>query len=204
MTLFNIILTFYFFLTIGYFIVVNLSYMIALVVSYQAILDYAYKEWVHNYRLVTQSKLAPAVSIIVPAFNEQAVVVESLKSLLKIAYQRFEVVVVNDGSKDGTLKALTEAFRLRPSKNVYRAFLPTARVRGLFRSLDPEYHNLIVIDKENGGKGDALNAGVNVAKYDYVCCIDADSMLEQDALQKVLGRRECDRRGGNRPGCEWL
>lgn len=186
MTVFESILSVYFLLTIVYFVAVNLLYMISLVISFQAILEYSYNEWVHRYRLLMQSKLAPSVSIIVPAYNEEAGVVESAKSLLKLSYPTFEVVIVNDGSKDRTMKVLSEAFRLRPAKKLYRGFVPTAPVRGLYRSMEPAYQNLLVVDKENGGKGDALNVGVNVAKYEHVCCIDADSILEQDALQKVI------------------
>jgi cellulose synthase/poly-beta-1,6-N-acetylglucosamine synthase-like glycosyltransferase len=186
MTTLDTILTAYFFLTIAYFVGVNLSYMISLVVSYQEIMGYTVKEWVHNYRVVNQSELAPPVSVIVPAYNEQLGVVDSVRSLLKLSYQKFEVVVVNDGSKDRTLEALSEAFKLRPAKSLYRPLVPTQRVRGMYRSMEPAHQNLVIVDKDNGGKGDALNAGINVAKHEYVCCIDADSILEQDALQKVM------------------
>jgi cellulose synthase/poly-beta-1,6-N-acetylglucosamine synthase-like glycosyltransferase len=132
---------------------------------------------------VFTSPLTPAISVLVPAFNEEAVIVESVRSLLALRYPRHEVIVVNDGSDDGTLSVLTRAFDLVPIRKALRVGLDTAAIRAVY--VARANHGLVVIDKENGGRSDALNAGVNAARHPYVCVIDADSLLEEDALLKV-------------------
>jgi cellulose synthase/poly-beta-1,6-N-acetylglucosamine synthase-like glycosyltransferase len=130
-----------------------------------------------------RSPITPGISVLVPAFNEEAVIVESVRSLLALRYPVHEVVVVNDGSTDRTLHALREAFDLAPVRKVLRDAIPTKPVLGTWVSRS--HPNLLVVDKENGGRSDALNAGVNAARHPYVCVIDADSLLEEDALLKV-------------------
>ncbi len=132
---------------------------------------------------VFRSPLTPGVSVVVPAFNEHMVIVESVRSLLALRYPSHEVVVVNDGSDDETLSVLREAFELAPVRKVLRDAIPTKAIRGTYASRT--HRNLLVVDKENGGRSDALNAGVNAARHPYVCVIDADSLLEEDALLKV-------------------
>ena len=132
---------------------------------------------------VFRSPLTPGVSVIVPAFNEQAVIVDSVRSLLALRYPRHEVVVVSDGSTDRTIAVLEEEFDLAPVRVALRNGISTAAVRATYVSRT--HPNLLVVDKENGGRSDALNAGVNAARNPYVCVIDADSMLEPDALLKV-------------------
>ena len=171
---------------ITYFICLNLAYTLFLVLSFREIVIYLRHNSFSNYRLMVQSELTPPVSILAPAYNEEATVSESVKSLLKMNYGKYEVVVINDGSKDNTLERLVNEFGMYRSKATYHPLLAAKPVRGLYRSKKPEYKNLVVVDKENGGKADALNVGINVARYAYVCCIDADSVLEDDALQKVV------------------
>ena len=130
-----------------------------------------------------RSPLTPGVSVLVPAFNEEAVIVESVRSLLALRYPKHEVVVVNDGSGDDTLAALRRAFDLAPVRLALRQLIPTAAVRATYVSR--VHRGLVVVDKENGGRSDALNAGINAARQPYVCVIDADSLLEPDALLKV-------------------
>jgi cellulose synthase/poly-beta-1,6-N-acetylglucosamine synthase-like glycosyltransferase len=132
---------------------------------------------------VFRSPLTPGVSVLVPAFNEQAVIVESVRSLLALRYPIHEVVVVNDGSTDETLAVLRDAFDLASVRKVVRDSIPTKPIRGTYVSRT--HPNLLVVDKENGGRSDALNVGINAARHPYVCVIDADSLLEEDALLKV-------------------
>jgi len=132
---------------------------------------------------IFRSPLTPGVSVIVPAYNEQAVIVESVRSLLALRYPRHEVVVVNDGSDDRTLAMLEHTFAIAPVRKAVREGIPTAAVRGTYVSR--VHRNLLVVDKENGGRSDALNAGINAARHPYVCVVDADSLLEQDSLLKV-------------------
>lgn len=132
---------------------------------------------------VFRSPLTPGISVLVPAFNEEAVIVESVRSLLALRYPRHEVVVVNDGSADNTVGALKDAFDLVPVRKAMRDGVATAAVHGTYVSRRDR--RLLVVDKDNGGRSDALNAGLNAARHPYLCVIDADSLLEEDALLKV-------------------
>jgi len=123
---------------------------------------------------------APPISLIAPAYNESASIVESTRSMLSIRYPHCEVLVVNDGSKDDTLDKLIKNFALRPSARDFESVTPHKPIRQIYQS--QKYPNLIVIDKENGGKADALNAGIDVSRSPLFCSVDADSMLDADAL----------------------
>ena len=130
------------------------------------------------------AELSPPIALLVPAFNEEVSIVESLRSMLALNYPHFEIVAINDGSKDGTLQAMIEGFELVP---VARTFDETVRhkpIRGLYGS--PRHPRLLVVDKENGGKSDALNAGINLSRAPIFCAIDADSILESDALLRAV------------------
>jgi cellulose synthase/poly-beta-1,6-N-acetylglucosamine synthase-like glycosyltransferase len=123
---------------------------------------------------------APPISLIAPAYNESLNIVESTRSLLSIRYPHYEVIVVNDGSKDDTLQKLIDNFDLVPSLRAHDNLVPHKPIRRIFRSR--LYNNLVVVDKENGGKADALNVGIDVSRSPLFCAVDADSMLESDAL----------------------
>ncbi|MDD2914792.1 MAG: glycosyltransferase [Gallionella sp.] len=129
------------------------------------------------------SGLEPPISLLVPAFNEQSSIAASVHSMLQLSYQEFEIIVINDGSKDDTLKVLEREFSLIPFPEAYHQQLATQPIRGVYRST--RYNNLRVIDKDNGGKADSLNAGINAARYPLFCAVDADSILQRDSLQKV-------------------
>ena len=107
----------------------------------------------------------------------------SINSLISLRYPEFQVVVVSDGSTDATLERLIKAFKLQPSQRVVRHLLPTKEVHGIYESA--YVPNLVVVDKANGGKADALNCGINLARYPLVCCMDGDSLLENDALLRI-------------------
>ena len=126
----------------------------------------------------------PQISIIVPAYNEAATIANSIQSLLQLRYPEYEIIVVNDGSKDDTIDVLRRAFELKPFPEAYGRDLPTQPIRATYHS--SIYANVRVIDKENGGKADSLNAGINLSVYPLFCCIDADSVLAQDSLYRVV------------------
>ncbi|MDX1448127.1 MAG: glycosyltransferase family 2 protein [Acidimicrobiia bacterium] len=126
------------------------------------------------------SDLAPPVSIVVPAYNEEVGIVDSIRSMAMVSYPRFEIVVANDGSTDGTLAALIEAFDLFEVPYPVRSSIDTAPIRRIFVSRQPI--NLTVVDKENGGRADALNAAVNAARFPYVLATDADVIIDPMAL----------------------
>ena len=131
------------------------------------------------------SHLQMPISLVVPAYNEAATIATSVRALLQLRYQHFEVIIVNDGSKDATLETLIREFELVPFPEAYRVQIKTKPVRGVYRSL--KHPNLRVIDKENGGsKADASNAGINAARYPIFYCGDADSILDPHALEHVV------------------
>ncbi len=130
------------------------------------------------------SAIVPPITLMAPAYNESATVENSVLSLLALDYPRFEVIVINDGSKDDTLQVLKDRFELQPVQRDYEPAMSHAPIRGLYQSRSHE--RLIVIDKENGGKADALNAGLNLARSPIVCSMDADSILESDSLLRAV------------------
>jgi len=136
------------------------------------------------WRRMLTSPLAPRISVLVPAYNESASIVDSVTNLLSLTYPNLEVIAVSDGSTDDTLERLTTAFNMAPVLPVFRRLIPTAEIKQLFRS--PDDARLVVVDKQNGGKADALNAAVNMASGELVCAIDADTVVAHNALQQLL------------------
>jgi len=137
-----------------------------------------------DFSIVRSSPFTIPVSVIAPAYNEEVCVSACVRSLLALDYPEYEVIVVNDGSTDGTLRRLTEDFDLQPAAPLYRRVIDTSEVQQIYRSrVDPR---LTVIDKANGGKADALNAGANFARFRYLCCVDSDTVYHADAMLKGM------------------
>ena len=130
-----------------------------------------------------QSVLDPPISLLIPAYNEAATIAATVRSALQLTYSQFEIIVINDGSRDDTLQTLVREFSLLPFPEAYRIQLKTQVVRGIYRSTT--YPQLRVVDKENGGKADSLNAGINAARYPLFCGVDADSILQRNCLELV-------------------
>jgi peptidoglycan-N-acetylglucosamine deacetylase len=171
----------------GYYSVsLNCIYILLLVFAQKKLRSQAaYWQLLDKEYLFTPGML-PSISILAPAYNEEKTVVQSVHSLLTLEYPDFEVIVINDGSADGTMDTLMREFELERIDPAMSAALPTAPIRGVYRS--PSYAKLLVIDKENGGKADALNTGINLARCDYLCSIDSDSLLEPDALLRMTAQ----------------
>ncbi|WP_300596781.1 glycosyltransferase [Niabella sp.] len=147
---------------------------------------YIHQNRVTDYRRIASSLHAPSVSIIAPAYNEGLTIVDNVRSLLSIYYYNLEVIIVNDGSKDNSLQKLIDAYQLEKIDFFVPDQIPTKQVRGVYKSRNPVLRKVVVVDKENGGKADALNVGVNIASNDYIICIDVDCVLEQDAILKMV------------------
>lgn len=167
----------------GYFLAIHLAYLLLDAVAFVTV-----GRSVHNRdNLVAYRRsygLEPPVSVLVPAYNEAAVIVPTIRALLQLDYPQFEVVVVSDGSTDATVDVLIEAFQLEPCPRLYQHRLESAPIRNVYISrLNPA---LRVVDKENGGKADSLNAALSVAQYPLFCAVDADSILQRDSLLKVI------------------
>ena len=139
-----------------------------------------------NYDAIISSSLAPMITVIAPAYNESLTIVENIKALLALYYPSFEIVVVNDGSRDNTLEKAIEAFDLEKVTYVIDYKIPCKEIVGVYKSRKKSFNNLTVIDKLNGGKADALNSGINIAKGDYFISIDVDSIIDPHALQKMV------------------
>ena len=169
--------------TLVYFTVLNLLYLAFTMIAWSEITRHLRARRAFAADEIFASPLTPGISILLPAYNEEAGIVESVRSLLALRYPRHEIVVVNDGSKDDTLERLRTAFDLIPVRKAIRSGIATKEVRSAYVSR--ANRNLSVIDKENGGKADALNCGINAASYPYVCAIDADAIIETDALLQV-------------------
>jgi poly-beta-1,6-N-acetyl-D-glucosamine synthase len=140
-----------------------------------------------DFSTVAISPLSPSVSIIAPAFNEGANIINNVKTLLGLHYHNFEVIIINDGSTDNTFELLQEFFELEKVNYFFEYKIPTERVKGIYKSTNDKYFKLTVIDKINGGcKAAAANAGINICRNDLVLVIDADSIIEPDSITKLV------------------
>lgn len=166
---------------------------VALVSLSQAVLLAAAAVDLRHHRLTTRfalrqrllsSPVLPRITVVAPAHQEESTIVESVTALLTLRYPQLEVVVVNDGSTDRTVAELTRVFDLAPVAPAYRSVVATAPVRQVLRSRT--HPHLVVVDKDNGGKADALNAGLCVGSGELVCAIDADTLVEPDALIRMV------------------
>ena len=138
-----------------------------------------------DYSMIAANPNAPTFTIIAPAYNEGMTIVDNVRSLLSLYYHRLEIIIVNDGSKDDSMQKLIQEYELEAVSFYIQGKIETNKVRGVYRSKNPAFKKLTVVDKENGGKADALNVGVNVSCGDYLVCIDVDCILEQDAILKL-------------------
>lgn len=169
--------------TIVYFAAINTIYLVFTLMAWRSLSTSVSR---HTYGAIEEafeSPFIPGITVIVPAYNESAGIVESVKSLIGLHYPLHEIVVVNDGSTDETLDRLRVGFDLVPAHRAMRGAAACRPVRQTYVSR--QNHDLWVLDKENGGKADALNAGVNAARHPYICAVDADTIIEPDALLDV-------------------
>ncbi|HEY4786424.1 MAG TPA: glycosyltransferase family 2 protein, partial [Bacteroidales bacterium] len=162
------------------------AYAMLAIISALALRWYLRKNSYVDYNSIILAPLTPSVSIIAPAFNEEKTIVENVRALLSLYYNNFEVIVVNDGSRDATFARVVEAYDLEKVNYYFDYRIPCERIRGIYKSKNRSFKRLTVIDKINGGKSDALNAGINISKNDLICSIDVDSIMESDALLKLV------------------
>lgn len=162
------------------------SYIILAIYSGIEMASYLKKNKYIDYRSILVAPSSPAITIIAPAYNEASTIVENVRSLLSLHYGNFEVIIVNDGSKDNSLEKLINSYDLHKVDFAVNEQIPTKKVRGVYKSTNPAFKKLVVVDKENGGKADALNVGVNVSVNPLITCIDVDCIIEQDALLKMV------------------
>ena len=178
------IIQYYNYLVLSYFLFVCTFYLILNIITYNRVTKYIRRVSYLDLDKVFRYDDFKPISIVVPAYNEQNGIIDSVKSLLQLEYPEYQVIVVNDGSTDDTLKILFEQFSIRQVAFTPYTQLESQTIKAVYMSA--EYPSLVVVDKENGGKADAINAGVNVAKNPLVTVIDADSILERDCLLKIV------------------
>lgn len=159
----------------------NFVYVIQLPAAWAELREHSQAEDTESAWQLLISDIAIPISLIVPAYNEEATIVENIRSMLSLRYPDIEIIVINDGSRDRTLEVLVNTFQLKPVTRAYEAVAPHAPIRQVYGSR--LYPRLLVVDKENGkGKADASNAGLNLARSPLFCVVDADSLLEIEAL----------------------
>ena len=171
-------------IVLTYFVVLNIGYFITGLFAFRSLRRYVRRLRTLDIEDLLGSAGMPPITLVAPAFNEEPTCVESVRSLLTLKYGDFEILFVNDGSKDGTLARMIESFDLEPTFRLPTGNITTKPVRGVYRSRS--HPKLWMIDKENGGKADTLNAGLNYCRTPLFCGMDADSLLEREALTRIV------------------
>ena len=164
-----------------YFFTISIFYVILIVLSSRKLRDYIK---IINNDVTIISNYTKPISIVVPAYNEEATIIDNIISLLDLNYPEFEIIVVSDGSNDKTLEKVIEHFKLRKIDVEINMQVECKKIKGIYGSFI--IPNLVLVDKENGGKADALNAGINLSRYPLFCGIDADCIIEKNALLRIV------------------
>jgi len=167
-----------------YVLLISSIYLIQLIGAAIGLRKYSKSLKYTDYQRFQESDNMVPISVLVPAYNEAATIADNTRNLLSLDFPQYEVIVINDGSKDETMEILKKSFSLLPIYIPFKRSIPTKKVRAAYRSA--VYPNLVVLDKENGGKADALNAGMNASMYPVFVSIDADSILEKSSLIKIV------------------
>jgi cellulose synthase/poly-beta-1,6-N-acetylglucosamine synthase-like glycosyltransferase len=167
-------------LILFYYIALHAIYLLLLLIGSIQIRRYKQAITFAEFRRIAESHLSMPVSLIIPCFNEAAIINYSVRSAMRLNYPQYEIIVVSDGSTDDTMKVLTESFQLNKIDRFGRRLLETRKILGVYAS--SAHPNLVVVEKENGRRADAINAAVSMARYPLLCVIDADTFLEEDAL----------------------
>jgi poly-beta-1,6-N-acetyl-D-glucosamine synthase len=173
-----------FWVNLFYFLALEASYFLLVWLSARQVSKYNRSITYAEFHRIAQSPLTTPVSLIIPAYNEETIIVNMLQNVLMLDFPCYEVIVVNDGSRDKTLAALIEAFKLRRVERCDPKPLETEEVLGVYQSL--EHPKLVVVDKKNGRRADTINAGANFARHPLLCVIDADCILETDILLHMV------------------
>jgi cellulose synthase/poly-beta-1,6-N-acetylglucosamine synthase-like glycosyltransferase len=174
-----------------YLLMICFVYLSMFILSFKQLKKERGLNKIEPYKVIRTSPFTPPISILVPAYNEQMGIIHTVLSLItgsgRLNYPEYEVIVINDGSKDETLQRMIDRFKMTPQKSkVYpkRNGIDTKPIKAIYNS--EIYPNLVLVDKINGGKSDALNAGINLARYPYFASIDGDTILEPDSFLKIM------------------
>ncbi len=167
-----------------YFLLVNSFYGFLLFISIFELYKRYGEVGLEDLERILKSESVPPITVIAPAYNESENIIDSVRAILHLNYRKVHVIVVNDGSKDDTLDRLIKGYNLKQVPTAVPRRLKHKTIRAIYRSQSNP--NLIVIDKENGGKADSLNAGINACQTPYFMAMDADTVIEKDALQRMI------------------
>lgn len=163
------------------------TYALLAIFSFIAVRRYALKDQPGQLDTLLSSPLAPGITVLAPAFNEGLTIIFNVRSLLTLNYPNYEIIIVNDGSTDNSLQQMIDEFKLVKVDFAYNAVIRTQPVRTIYKSTDPAYAKLMVIDKVNGkSKADAVNAGINAARFDHFVCTDVDCILHKDTILELV------------------
>lgn len=169
---------------LGYFILLNGTYLVMTFLAFGSLRRHALRMTAVDPNDLMSTAGMPPVTILAPAYNEEPTCVEATRSLLTLRYPSYDILLVNDGSSDGTLARMIKSFDMEPAARAPVSTIQAAAVRGVYRS--KIHPNLWMIDKKNGGKADALNVGINYCRTPLFCAVDADSLLEPEALTRIV------------------
>lgn len=183
---FNVVLEYLNIVFLVFSVVLFTLYLFMAYLATRNSIHYKHKNSFGNISKTLGSPLAPGITIIAPAYNEGLTIVENVRSLLSLQYVNYEVMVVNDGSKDDTLEKLIEAYDLKKIERDIDPDIKSKTIRGIYKSEQRSFAKLTVVDKANGGKSDALNAGIYLSENKYVGCIDVDCLIVPEALLHVV------------------
>lgn len=178
--------TFYFYsqlFFLAYFVLLSSGYLL---LNYNAI--FSISKYMRDHSIAElpggATDVMPPISLIVPAYNEATTIISSIQALLQLDYPAYEIIIINDGSSDETLATIINYFNFTPFPEAYRQRITSQPVKEFYSS--KQYQKLRLIDKENGGKADAINVGINASRYPLFCTVDADSILQNNSLQRVV------------------
>ena len=169
-----------------YSVAVFSTYLLLALISAIALSNYIKKNKYADLGAILTSPLAPSISILAPAYNESKTIIENARSLLSLHYEDFEVIIINDGSKDDTLRKMINEYDMVPVDFAVNYEIGCKPIVGIYKSNNKAFSKLILVDKVNGGKADALNAGINVSSKRLFTTIDVDCIIEYDGLLKMV------------------
>ena len=189
-----------------YCIFILSSYLIISLISTHQVWKYKRLRSILEHDTLISSPYQPSISIIAPAYNESVTIVDNIRSLLSLHYSNLTIIIVNDGSKDETLQMAIDNYDLYLTDREYIPQINSKGVRGIYKSRKKAFSKLIVVDKHNGGKADAINVGINVTETEYFACIDVDCIIDQDAFLRLVEpiMKGGDKKIGAVGGIVWL
>ncbi len=175
------IINYFFFI---YMFVYAIIFFMSTIVASLNMDDFSVRKKHMSYAMLSNKGNYVPISILVPAYNEEVTIIDTIESLLNLEYPEYEIIVVNDGSKDNTAQAVIDHYKLQRVARPVRLLVPCHPLESVYENNNKV--RIVLVNKDNGGKADALNMGINVSRFPLFVCMDADSLLQSDALTKIV------------------